>query len=47
MAEELRTLYNTLMQIGTKGHDTIVMADCLRFLEKLIEKESNRREEDV
>lgn len=33
---ELTKLYNTMGTIETKGKDTLVMADCLRFLENLI-----------
>lgn len=36
MQEKLRVLYNTLMQIETKGLNTIMLADCLRYTEKLI-----------
>lgn len=36
MQEKLRVLYNTLMQIETKGSNTIMLADCLRYTEKLM-----------
>ena len=32
---ELMKLYNTLLTIETKGQSTIIMADCLRFVEQL------------
>lgn len=38
MEEKLRTLYNTLMTIETKGGNTLVMADCLVYLKKLVEE---------
>ena len=28
-------IYNTLMDINTKGNDTLIMADCLRALKAL------------
>ena len=34
---QLVRIYNTLMTIGTKGEDTLVMADCLRALKALAE----------
>jgi hypothetical protein len=41
MEEKLRTLYNTLMTIETKGGNTLVMADCLVYLKKLVEEVQN------
>ena len=38
MSEELQKLYNTLLTIETKGESTIIMADCLRFLDQLRHK---------
>ena len=35
MELELMKLYNTLLTIETKGQSTIIMADCLRFVEQL------------
>lgn len=32
----LSRIYNTMLEIKTKGEDTIVMADCLRALEQVI-----------
>ena len=38
MKAELTNLFNTLCQIETKGQNTIIMGDCLRYLEQLINK---------
>ena len=38
MKTELTNLFNTLCQIETKGRNTIIMGDCLRYLEQLINK---------
>ena len=34
--EQLVRIYNTMLNIGTKGEDTLVMADCLRALEQVV-----------
>lgn len=34
--EQLTRIYNTMLTIGTKGEDTLIMADCLRALEQTI-----------
>ena len=34
--EQLTRIYNTMLGIGTKGEDTLIMADCLRALEQVI-----------
>ena len=34
--EQLTRIYNTMLNIGTKGEDTLVMADCLRALEQVV-----------
>lgn len=34
--EQLSRIYNTLLEISTKGEDTLVMADCLRALEQVV-----------
>jgi len=36
MSEELQKLYNTLLVVETKGDSTLVMADCLKFVNQLI-----------
>lgn len=38
MGVELRSLYNAMTKIETKGESTKTMCDCLRFLEQLIAK---------
>lgn len=42
MVNELTKLLNTLATIETKGVSTKTMADCLRFVEQLIEAEQNK-----
>ena len=42
MLNDLTKLLNTLATIETKGVSTKTMADCLRFLEQLIESEQNK-----
>ena len=34
--EQLTRIYNTMLEINTKGQDTLVMADCLRALEQVV-----------
>ena len=34
--EQLARIYNTLMNVSTKGEDTFIMADCLRAMEQVI-----------
>ena len=46
MLGKLTKLYNVLMQIETKGTNTLLLADCLRFLEKIINDETARETED-
>ena len=48
MKEKLQTLYNTLLLIETKGENSKIMADCLRFTEKMIREadEAAKKEED-
>ena len=36
MVEKLTKLYNTLLLIETKGENTKIMANCLRFTEQMI-----------
>lgn len=33
---QLSRIYNTFLQINTKGEDTMVMGDCLRALQRVI-----------
>lgn len=48
MKENLQKLYNTLALIETKGENTKIMADCLRFAEKMIREadEAAKKEEE-
>ena len=34
--EQLTRIYNTMLEISTKGESTLVMADCLRALEQTV-----------
>ena len=34
--EQLIRVYNTFFEISTKGQNTLIMADCLRELEQII-----------
>lgn len=34
--EQLARIYNTLLNVSTKGEDTFIMADCMRAMEKVI-----------
>lgn len=34
--EQLTRIYNTMLQIGTRGEDTLIMSDCLRALEQVV-----------
>ena len=36
--QQLARIYNTLMNISTRGEDTFIMADCLRALEQVIKE---------
>lgn len=37
MEKELQKLYNTMLLIETRGANTKLMGDCLKFTEQLIE----------
>ena len=43
--EQLTRIYNTMLNIGTKGEDTLVMADCLRALEQVVRQVSQQQVE--
>lgn len=45
MKEELKQLYLNLSNVETKGQGTIIMANCLINLSKLIEKADNESED--
>ena len=36
MVENLVRLKNTLMSVETKGNSTVIMADCLRFIDQMV-----------
>ena len=36
--EQLTRIYNTMLEVRTKGEDTLIMADCLRALEQVIQQ---------
>lgn len=46
MKEELKQLYLNLSNVETKGQSTIIMANCLINLSKLIENANNQSEPD-
>lgn len=46
--EQLTRIYNTMLEIRTKGEDTLVMADCLRALEQVVSQViQNNQAQDV
>lgn len=36
--QDLTKLYNTLLLISTRGEDTMIMAECIKALQKVIEE---------
>lgn len=42
MGNKLTALYNTMAQIETKGKNTVLMGDCLKYLEQLIAEEREK-----
>lgn len=38
MSNKLKSLYNTLCQIETKGENTLIMGDCLKFIHQCIQE---------
>ena len=38
MGEKLKSLYNTMCQIETKGNNTLIMSDCLKYLHQCIQE---------
>ena len=42
MENNLKKLYNTMLLIETKGENTKIMAECIKFLEQLITEEAKR-----
>ena len=45
--EQLTRIYNTMLNIGTKGEDTLVMADCLRALEQVVRQVSQQQQAET
>lgn len=43
---QLTRIYNTFLTVETKGENTLVMADCLRALERVILDISKESEEE-
>ena len=43
MEKKLQILYNTLYAIETKGESTKIMAECLKYIEQLINDEKNNQ----
>ena len=43
MVEKLTKLHNTLSMIETKGENTKIMAECLRFIEQTISEEKQKQ----
>ena len=37
MDENLVRLKNTLMNVETKGNSTVIMADCIRFIDQMVD----------
>lgn len=42
MSKKLLMLYNTLLTVETKGNNTLTMADCLRYLERMIQESQEK-----
>lgn len=47
MKEKLTRLQNALCTINTKGQDTIVMADCLKFISQMISEVETEKVEQT
>lgn len=47
MKENLAKLYNTLSLIETKGENTKIMAQCLQFIEQMIQSEVTKNTESA
>ena len=42
MENNLRKLYNTMLLIETKGENTKIRGECIRFVEQLITEEAQK-----
>ena len=47
MENNLKKLYNTMLLIETKGENTKIMAECIKFLEQLIAEEAKKSSADA
>ncbi len=45
MKERLTTIFNVLMQIEVKGNNVVMLADCLRELQAIINEPVNEERE--
>lgn len=45
MVNKLTKLYNTLMLVETKGENTKIMAQCLQYLEQMVNEEQIKSSE--
>lgn len=45
MVDNLTKLYNTFLLIETRGESTKIMAQCLQFLENMIDEERSKKTE--
>lgn len=46
MGNKLRTLFNTLFDVETKGDSTILMGNCLTFIKQCI-KEADEKDTEI
>ena len=44
MINKLTALRNTLAQVETKGNNTVLMGDCLKYLDQMIAEEQSKAE---
>lgn len=42
MVNKLTALYNTMAMIETKGENTVLMGDCLKYVKQLIVEEQTK-----
>lgn len=47
MNEKLTRLFNTLCEIETKGRSSVIMGDCLKYLEQLINEYSDAETQET
>lgn len=46
MVNKLTALYNTMAMVETKGENTVLMGDCLKYLKQLIAEEQAKPVEE-